>query len=471
MTTPHSVCIRVVAILVILTCIPRLEALAQPSPPGTEGLPSRIEEYMAARVKRDRFSGSVLIAKDGKVLFSQGYGMANIEHDVPNTPQTKFRLGSISKQFTAMAILILQERGKLSVHDKVKKFLPDAPKAWDGITIHHLLTHTSGIPNYTAFPEFIRTLPVRVTLKELIAKFKDKPLDFTPGEKHRYSNSGYIVLGQIIETVAGQSYASFLGETIFSPLGMKSTGYDSTTTIIKHRAAGYTRRLGLFLTNCDYIDMSIPHAAGALYSTVEDLLKWDQALYTEKLVTKKSRITMFTPFKDNYAYGWVIDERFGERHYAHGGGIMGFVTTIERYPRQKVLIVALSNLETAPVSQIGADLGAIVLGKPYVVPHEPKEVKLDRALYDAYVGQYEVETGSGGKDKESEVVTVAREGDRLSYQFKGKAKVVIIPESATTFHVQAEDSEAHFLKDAAGKVTKFELVQYGRVLYARRIGR
>ena len=181
--------------------------MAKPSPPGPHELASRIEEYMAARVNRDHFSGSILIARDGKVLFSRGYGMANLELDVPNTPQTKFRLGSITKQFTAMAILILQERGKLNVQDKVKKYLPDAPKAWDEITIHHLLTHTSGIPNYTALPDFLKTLPDRVTLKELIARFKDKPLDFKPGEKFRYSNSGYVVLGQIIETASGQNYA------------------------------------------------------------------------------------------------------------------------------------------------------------------------------------------------------------------------------------------------------------------------
>src|SRR4051812_11811550 len=296
--------------------------LAQAPPPDPGALASKVEEYMDARVKRDHFSGSVLIARDGKVLFSRGYGMANLEHDVPNTPQTKFRLGSITKQFTAMAILILQERGKLKVEDKVKKYLPDAPKAWDEITIRHLLTHTSGIPNYTAYPEFLKTLPVRVTLKELIAKFKDRPLDFKPGETFRYSNSGYVVLGQVIETAAGEGYASFLNKTIFTPLGMKDTGYDSLEPIIKHRASGYTRRLGIALTNCDYVDMSIPHAAGALYSTVEDLLKWDQALYTEKLVPRKSLEAMFTPFKDNYGYGWGIDKKRGRALDAPRGGNM-----------------------------------------------------------------------------------------------------------------------------------------------------
>ena len=223
--------------------------------------------------------------------------------------------------------------------------MPEAPKAWDEITIQHLLTHTSGIPNYTDSPDFLETLPVRVTLKELIAKFKDRPLDFKPGEKFKYSNSGYVMLGQIIETASGKNYPSFMKEAIFGPLDMKDTGYDNATAIIKHRASGYTRRLGIVLTNCDYVDMSIPHAAGALYSTVLDLLKWDQALYSEKLVPRKSLEAMFTPYKDNYGYGWIIDKKFGATRYSHGGGIMGFVTTIERYPDEKLLVVALSNLE------------------------------------------------------------------------------------------------------------------------------
>jgi CubicO group peptidase (beta-lactamase class C family) len=348
------------------------QVTAPAAPPGPEQLASRIEEYMAARVKRDHFSGSILIARDGKVLYTQGYGMANLEHDVPNTPQTKFRLGSITKQFTAMAVLILQERGKLNVHDKVKKHFPEAPAAWDEITIEHLLTHTSGIPNYTESLEFLRTLPVRVSLKELIAKFKDRTLDFKPGAKFKYSNSGYIVLGQIIETISGKNYPTFMKEAIFVPLDMKDTGYDNATAIIKSRANGYTRRLGIVLTNCDYVDMSIPHAAGALYSTVLDLLKWDQALYTEKLVSRKSLQAMFTPHKDNYGYGWIIDKKFGAARYSHGGGIMGFVTTLERYPDEKLLVVALSNLETAPVWAVGNDLAAMAKGEKYSMPGDSK---------------------------------------------------------------------------------------------------
>ena len=172
---------------------------------------------------------------------------------------------------------------------------------------------------------------------------------------------------------------------------MNDTGYDNATAILKHRASGYTRRLGIVLTNCDYVDMSIPHAAGALYSTTLDLLKWDQALYTEKLVPRKSIEAMFTPFKSNYGYGWLIDRKFGLKRYEHGGGIMGFVTIIERFPEEKLLVVALSNLENSPIGQIGTDLAAIALGRRYVVPREPKVAKLDPALYDAYVGRYEAD--------------------------------------------------------------------------------
>lgn len=440
-------------------------ARAKPAPPSPGELASRVEEYMAARVARDHFSGTVLIARDGKILFSRGYGMANLELDVSNTPQTKFRLGSITKQFTAMAVLILQEQGKLNVHDKVKKYLPDAPAAWDEITIHHLLTHTSGIPNYSALPDFYKTLPDRVTLKRLIGRFKDRPLDFPPGAKFRYSNSGYVVLGQVIETASGQSYATFLRQAVLDPLGMKDTGYDNAAVILKHRASGYTRRLGLVLTNCDYVDMSIPHAAGALYSTTLDLLRWDQALYTEKLAPRRALESMFTPFKDNYGYGWVIDRAFGLKRYAHGGGIMGFTTVIERFPDEKLLVVVLSNLENAPASRIGNDLAAVALGKRYVAPREPAAVKLDSNQLDACAGRYEADVPGKGK----KTVEIVRDGARLFYRTSGNIKLTLIPESASMFYIKTADSELRFVRDDAGKVSHLIMIEDGEDLRARRL--
>ena len=438
-------------------------AAADPSSP--QDLSTRVEEYMTARVERDKFSGTVLIARAGQKLFCKGYGMANLELDVPCTPQTKFRLGSITKQFTAMAILILQERGKLSVSDHVKKYMPDAPKAWDEITIHHLLTHTAGIPNHTSFPDFLKTLRDPVTLAQLIAKFKDKPLEFKPGEKFKYSNSGYILLGQIIETASGKSYASFLKEAIFDPLQMHDSGYDNAAQLLKHRASGYTRLLGVATANALYIDMSIPHAAGALYSTVEDLLKWDRALDSEKLVSRKSLDAMLTPFKDGYGYGWAIDQKFGQTRYEHGGGIPGFVTIIERFPAEKVLVVGLSNLESTRIGKIGDDLAAIALGQPYVVPREPKVVKLDPKAYDAYVGRYEAELADGKGKRE---ITVSTSSGRLMIQPKDQPRLEAVPESETRFYLKPADGLAEFVRGQDGSVNALEMLHGNQKIKARR---
>ena len=439
-------------------------ALADRPPP--QELTSRIEQYMAAQFARGQFNGTVLLAKNGQVLFSRGYGMANLEHDVPCTPDTKFRLGSITKQFTAMAILILQERGKLAVTDKVKKFIPGAPKTWDDITIHHLLTHTSGIPNYTSFPDFLKTLRSPITLDELIAKFKDKPLDFKPGDKFKYSNSGYVVLGRIVETASGGQYAAFLKEAIFDPLEMHDTGYDNFATVLKNRASGYSRLLGLASANTAYIDMSIPHAAGALYSTVLDLLKWDRALDSEKLLPRKSIEAMFTPFRDRYAYGWSIDKKLDQLRHAHGGGIPGFVTFIERFPAEKLLIVALSNIEGSRVDRIGNDIAAIVLGGPYVIPREPKPVKVDAALLATYAGQYQADSALS---KEKLLITVTVDGNTLKVEPKGQARLLATPESETRYYLKATDATLEFAKDAKGIVNHLTLLQDNRNIKADRV--
>jgi CubicO group peptidase (beta-lactamase class C family) len=433
---------------------------------SAEELSSRAEEYMAARVKRDKFSGSILVARAGKTLYCKAFGMANLELDVPCTPSTKFRLASLTKQFTAMAILILQEQHKLKVTDTLKAHLKDAPKAWDDVTIHHLLTHTSGIPSYTDFPDFQKTLPDPITLSELIAKFKSKPLEFKPGERFKYSNSGYILLGKLIETASGKPYATYMKEAIFDPLKMRDTGYDSGKAILKNRAAGYSRLLGVVLTNADYIDMSIPHAAGALYSTVEDLLKWDQALEAGKLVSAKSITAMFTPFKGDYAYGWSIDKKFGQIRQQHGGGIMGFATMIARYPSDKLLVVVLSNLEGSPVGPICNDLAAIALVGPYVVPRDPKAIALEPKVYEALVGVYVAELPDG---KGTEQIAVTYERGRLMFQAKGKAKVEAVPEAERRFYIKLGDSTAEFINGPAGIATRLVLLQNNVRLNALRV--
>ncbi len=309
------------------------------------------------------FMGSVLAAKGGKVLLKKGYGMANVELDVPNAPNTKFRLGSITKQFTATAILQLAATGKLSVDDHVSKYVPDSPAAWKDITIHHLLTHTSGIPNFTDFPDYEKTMRQHVTPTELVARFKARPLDFAPGSKYKYSNSGYEVLGVIIENVSGEKYEDYLRKHIFDPLDMQDTGYDHDTTIIKHRAAGYERSKDGKIRNAEYIDMSIPYSAGSLYSTVEDLYRWDRALYTDKVLAARWREKMFTPFLNNYAYGWIVRGEGKDRTISHSGGVNGFRTMIQRYPGQDGCIIVLDNGGGPALREMINGLSAALFGK------------------------------------------------------------------------------------------------------------
>ena len=327
-----------------------------------------------------KFNGSVLVSEQGKVIYKKGFGQANMEWEIPNKPNTKHRLGSITKQFTAMLILQLAAKGKLDLHAPISKYLPDYPKeSGDKITTHHLLTHSSGIPNYTAFPGFFEE-ESRDPYKpeEFIKKFQDKGLEFKPGEKFNYSNSGYFLLGVIIEKLTGKTYEAMLQDNIFTPLGMDDSGYDNHGTIIKNRATGYEKNGNNFV-NSNYLDMSIPYAAGSLYSTVEDLYIWDQALYTNKLLPKEYMALFFKPYiaafgNSDYAYGWGVGkEAIGNTKdsiavISHGGGINGFNTEISRSTSDKSLVVLLNNTGGAPLNQMTSAIRGIMNGKPYDLP-------------------------------------------------------------------------------------------------------
>ena len=332
----------------------------------SESIETKVDQYLNAHLQNRTFMGSVLLARGGRILVSQGYGMANLEHDVPNTPRTKFRLGSITKQFTSLSIMQLQEKGLLSVDDTFEKYIPDFNEA-HRFTIHHLLTHTSGVISFTGFPDYRKFMILPLKLDEIIAKFKDRTLEFDPGSQYKYSNSGYILLGYIIEKVTGKTYAEYIQENIFDPLGMEDTGYDSHRTVMKNRAAGYIATKNGYIIS-DYIDMKIPHAAGALYSTVEDLYTWDRALYTGKLISSASREKMFTPVKSGYGYGWGIGETFGRKRISHNGGINGFVTHIGRYPEEDGCVIVLSNQANARMRDIVNDVTAILFGQPVEIP-------------------------------------------------------------------------------------------------------
>ncbi len=329
-----------------------------------------IDAYLTHLSETGVLSGSVLVANNG-MLFSKGYGLADKDEHIPNTPQTRFRIGSITKQFTAMAILILQERGKLHVQNHICLYIPSCPQDWQSITLYHLLTHTSGIPDYTNFPDFVATWTQPTSPEQLIARFKDMPLDFPPGSRFKYSSSGYVLLGYVIERVSGESYATFLQKNIFDPLKMDNTGYDTTYPSLPQHATGYYRGY----IKPDAYDTSVLYAAGALYSTVEDLFTWDQALLAEKLVSQQELDAMFTPHipcppagpggcllhtDQGYGYGWFIAAEPQGKLIYHVGHIDGFFTYNGFYPESHLVVVVLSNLETTDVLKIGRTLASFM---------------------------------------------------------------------------------------------------------------
>ncbi|OBR69031.1 hypothetical protein A7K91_10990 [Paenibacillus oryzae] len=323
-------------------------------------LESEIHDFFTSLEKNEEYSGSVLIAKDEKILFNRGYNFANREHQVKNTPETKFRIGSITKQFTAMAITILQEHGELNVADHISKFIPSY-KYGDQIKLHHLLTHSSGIPNITQLPTIGELMKQPTTTEKTVRLIMDMEPEVNPGFKFQYSNSGYILLAYIIEKTTGLSYGEFLRKHIFSPLGMNNSGCDNQKEIIPNRAQGYEYDNGI--VNAEYIDMSFPMGGGNLYSTTEDLFKWDQALYTDRLVTKESLETIFTSHGFGYGYGWFINEDPNRSSIYHGGGIVGFKNEIIRYVNDRITIIILNNLSTTNVEQIRNDLTKMVFQK------------------------------------------------------------------------------------------------------------
>jgi CubicO group peptidase (beta-lactamase class C family) len=418
-----------------------------------------MEQVIQSYVSSDKFMGTVLVARGGTVLLDKGYGFANLEWDIPNSPTTKFRLGSVTKQFTAASILLLEERGKLKVDDPVKNYLPDAPAAWDKVTIFNLLTHTSGIPSFTGFPDYASTEAIPTTPEKLVARFRDKPLEFQPGEKWNYSNSGYALLGYLIEKISGESYEKFVQENIFTPLGMKDSGYDSNSAIIPHRAAGYSPGPN-GPRNTGFIHMSIPFSAGGLYSTTEDLLRWEQGLFGGKLLTPASLQKMTTPFKSDYAYGLGVRVVNGRKVIDHGGGIEGFNTQLSYYPDDKLTVVVLANLNGGAPGDIATKMAALAHGETVVLPSERKEITVSPKILAQYTGTYEIHPGFD--------LVITLEGDQLVSQATGQGKFPLFAESETMFFLKVVDAEVEFFKNEKGEVTHLMLHQGGQDIKGRK---
>jgi CubicO group peptidase (beta-lactamase class C family) len=366
-----------VCLLRVVTIVSFIGAYNYPQPIDTKQVLPREDAYIVEETIRHHFRGTVLVGIDGKIVFEKAYGAADEEWDAPNTAKTKFRIASLTKQFTAACILLLQERGLLHVQDPVSRYLPVVPAAWKQVTIHHLLTHTSGVPNPDyGSKQWANIQRIGATPRELIALVADQPLDFSPGTKWNYSNTGYILLGMLIEKVSGQSYLDFLSSNIFDRLGMTESGYDRAAEILKARASGYDIDNG-HLRNANFIDMSVPFSAGGIYSTVEDMFRWNEALaHPGKLLNADSLKQMFTEYPEatfegqHYGYGVVISrQKFGKLLYYHGGGVEGFSSSIQRYSEERACIVVLSNLATYKPWELGDHIAANLFHLPMPITH------------------------------------------------------------------------------------------------------
>jgi CubicO group peptidase (beta-lactamase class C family) len=414
---------------------------------------------------------AVLVARDGKVLLSRGFGKADLSHGIEITPTTKFRIGSITKQFTAAAILKLQEDGKLSVDDKLTKFIPDYPRG-DEVTIHHLLTHTSGIKSFTSKPDFLTTATAPATLNQMIDSFKQDPFDFDPGSNFSYNNSGYLLLGFIIEKVSGKSYGDYLRDTFFKPLEMHDTGVHSSTAIIEHEATGYSYETGKATKALNW-DMSRAGGAGALYSTVEDLLRWNEGIFAGKVLSEESLKAAFTPVKltsgedpmMSYGYGWMTGERRGLKTIFHGGGLHGWMSLLTRFVDQNVTVVVLHNasppvtgLAPGEVSELAADAFLWQEMKPQ--PRYQEDSTVDPATFAAFVGRY---------DYLGAVMEVALEGKQLTAQLTGQPRWPIFPLGENRFFWKIVDAQIEFLKGDNDRVTSARHTQGGQSFVVKRL--
>ena len=380
----------------------------------------------------DEPGAAAILVIAGQVVYRKAFGMANLELAVPMQADYIFRIGSITKQFTAMAILMLVGDGKLALEDEIPKFLPDYPTHGHRIIIEHLLTHTSGIKSYTDRSDIREIGRKDVTVPELIGLFKDLPMEFAPGKRYSYSNSGYVLLGAIIEAVSGQPYAQFLEQRIFQPLNMGHTRDYRTEQIVRGRAAGYDRGSDGW-QNAAFISMTQPYAAGSLMSTVDDLAKWDQALYSDRLVAPSLLQRAWTPYRLNdgsstgYGYGWGIGSYAGRRLIMHGGGIPGFITQALRLPEDQVFVAVLTNStgkQPGP-HHLALKIGALTTGLPY---EEPVPIALPAEALDQYVGVYRVRT--------NELRTVLREGDKILLQWRDEPTQEILSLAEDEFFVK-----------------------------------
>lgn len=419
-----------------------------------KNIASLLDNYMQAQVKVNEFTGTVLVAQKGKIIYEKAFGMSDREWNIPNTIQTKFEVGSITKQFTSACILQLAEQGKLSLDDKLSKYFPDFPKG-DSVTIHMLLTHTSGIKDYTEVPEFGKVATLSLETDSMVALIKKQPYVFSPGARWSYSSSGYFLLGYIVEKASGKSYSDYVYNNVIQKAGLKNTCVNRWDSILLYRAKGYRKTTDGW-KNASYISMEGPFSAGAIISTIEDLYEWDNALFSNKIISAASFSKMTTPYKGHYGYGLTIDSFQHHLEMGHSGGINGFTSFLGSFPTDDFVVAGLSNEETTNTQGIVNALAAIVFDIPVITPYKHTEVKVDSSILNRYVGEYKLANAQVYtlKIKEGKLYVHPQDGSDV-YEFK--------PESETKFFFTPipDAYQYEFEVDNKGKVIKTYFINAG----------
>lgn len=425
---------------------------------ATNAETTRMEEVIAADVDTGQFMGAVLVAREDAVLLDSGYGSANLELRQPNRGNTKFRIGSLTKQFTAAAVLLLVEDNKVDLDAPIGTYIDTVPPSWDKVTVRNLLNHTGGLPNYTNLPSFAATKSEPTTAAAILDRVKDLPLDFTPGEGWNYSNTGYVALTQLIENVSGLPYGEFLKSRIFTPLGMADTGYDLGDPAAEpDRAKGYVQT-SKGLADAERIDTTEAQGAGGISSSTHDLLRWEHALFGGKLLRAESLAAMTKPVRNDYAMGLIIEKQPAGTRIWHNGAIDGFNSYLAWDPERKITVVVLGNVESMAPDRVARKLLSVSQGKTVVLPSEHKGIELPDTILNRYSGTYALGPGF--------TIVIEHKDGSLTATGSGQPTLAMMPEAEDRFYLREIDAELRFERDASGAVTALVLSQGGRDMVA-----
>ncbi len=453
MIKPHIEMMKIVLIVIVLA----VQSIKTPA----QNIPAKLEEFLDAYAKQYKFMGSALVAQKGKVLLRNGYGFRNDSIAAHNDANTIFQIGSVTKQFTSAVILRLQEQKKLSVKDKLSKYFTGLPHA-DKITIENLLNHTSGIYNYTNDASFMANEITKPHTREvMMALFSSKPLDFEPGTSWNYSNSGYMLLGYLIENITRKPYERVVREMILEPLQMNNSGFDFTHLQSEYKATGYSIFDDQNKVRAPTVDSSVSFSAGALYSTIDNLYKWERAVSANKILSRDSWKIASTPFRNKYGYGWQIDSLYNRTVVSHGGGIHGFNSNLFRIPEEDIAIIILSNKNTPYLNAITKGLAAIMLNEKYELPSARVQIALPDSVLKQYVGEYELSPAFK--------IAITFSNGGLKAQATGQPAFDLYPEKEDFFFLKVVDAQIKFQKAQDGKIEEMILYQNGRTIPGRKL--